>query len=284
MGFRATVVVKGLAFSQIEANLGFNLRRLTHVIGVVLVVAGLLGVLEATSDVMECVRSSPRLSSLYQRVMKVASKPIVFDSRIDLPGNGGVTQYFADKITISVAAHYQRDELQQVLAHEFGHVLLHEKGYSSVYQVHFDSATGTLVQVIGRKLVSCYLDERIDHDNKLVGFKPELVNDIIPKRDATATMFDIEQGRAPSPELWDRYMGMSFYCESLTPHTYDQGKLMARFASYPTIRATFLKLKKLPHRLCASPMQCFEDTKRLRDNAGFSGVVEIENPKTKQLE
>ena len=216
-----------------------------------------------------------------QRPIRVVEMPMPQNS-VEL---GFTTWDQASEIIIRIRGGLPGRLQEDVMAHELGHILLRARGFHGGTGGLTPAGRGrnrAFMMVAAELLSNCYEDPLADAEATKHGFHPERISDYIAK--AQVTMFDINQMEKVD-ELWPNYQGLYQYCIELRPHTFKESDFEHKFAIEPKIRQLQKKLtRELGVSRCKSPGDCFDRSKRLRDAAGFGGLITMADPKTGQQE
>lgn len=238
---------------------------------------------------MLAVPTKPKVSveQFTAEVTKAAARSIEFGS---MPSNTvelGYTDFkHTGSILIQLRDGLPEDVRESVIAHELGHVMLRNRHLSPVASLSAAGQKRTrnfMVSTV-ETLKGCYEEPLADLEAKKRGFRPDLINDFVAAEMKNETMFDLENKRKLEDFAWN-YEAVFLYCFELRPHTFKASDIEQQFAIEPEIGT---KLKRLKRSLgvsgCDTSITCFERTKRLRDLAGFSELILLENPRTGKME
>jgi hypothetical protein len=223
------------------------------------------------------------LSEAQQRI----GRPIHVTQMPESDPELGLTTVKVDEVVIQIRRGLTGEFEDDVLAHELGHVLLRSRGFHGGFRgiTAGRQRNRTFMAEAAAIISNCYEDPLADAEAKKHGFHPERISDHIAvevERKATPTGIKVMMQQ---DELWPNYESVYLYCLELRPHTFKEEQLERKFASEPRIQqAKRVLTEDLGTSPCQTSEDCFEREKRLRDWAGFRGLITIVNPKTGQEE
>jgi hypothetical protein len=242
-------------------------------------IVGILAVLApaARSNIDLFIQEAERIIGRSVRVDEMPS------TRVEL---GYTTFDNPSYVWIQIQAGLPDNLRENVLAHELGHVVLRPRGFSSAGGLTEagKKRDRTFMMATAEVIANCYQDPLADAEAAKRGFHPEAIGDYIAETVKKETLFDIANKKKTDDLAFD-YEAAFLYCIGLRPHRFHSKELEAQFAIEPAIGEKLRKLKReLGQQGCGNPQNCFEKAKRLRDLAGFSGLIQLRNPTTQQLQ
>jgi hypothetical protein len=235
--------------------------------------------------------ATSRIESYLNEAQKAIQRPIRV-VEMPMPENStdiGLTTWdHAPDILIRIRGGLPDHLWDDVMAHELGHILLRARGFHGGLEGLTQAALGRnqpFMKAAADLASNCYEDPLADAEATKHGFHPERISDYIANGvEQYVTMFDIN-AREKEDALWPNYQGLYQYCLELRSHTFNESEFEQKFAIEPRIRKLQKKLtKELGVSKCKTPKECFEKSKRLRDAAGFGGLITLGDPKTGKQE
>ena len=242
---------------------------------------------------------SPALQNLLREAQSGSSVPIRIETYTPDPSKPaafqGQTWYRADKIEINVASGVSKSYDEALLAHELFHVVLHNKGFNPGvtlargYVIPGLTApdTNRFLAPIGTGVNSCFPDELIDRETAKRGFKPALLTDLQAEETLAGLKKSADQRIPVSDPLAQRGNAVNLFCLGLRRPSSIQAIDKVADAWSPEIAK---KERALRRQFAGSrchfddPKGCYALTVRLRDAAGFKGMIALKNPSTSNLE
>jgi hypothetical protein len=244
-------------------------------------------------------KRSLALQKLLRQAQSGSSVPIRIETYTPDPSNPaafqGRTQYRTDEIEISVASGVSKSYDEALLAHELFHVILRNKGFNAGvglapgYVIPGVSASDTVRYFgpIETFVNSCFPDELIDRETAKRGFRPALLTDLQAKEALTGMKEMADHRISISETLAQSGNAVNLFCLGLRHPSSIQAIDKLADALSPEIAKTERALRRqFTGSRCHfdDPKGCYALTIRLRDAAGFKGMIALKNPSTSKWE
>ncbi len=215
------------------------------------------------------------------------SKPAAFQ--------GQTRGYDTDEIEIHVASGVSKSYDEALLAHELFHVVLHNKGFNPGVKLFpgyviprtSEPDTDRFLAPIGTWVNSCFPDELIDRETAKRGFRPVLLTDLQAKETLTAMKKSVDQRTSISDPLAQRGYAVVQFCLGLRhPSSMQAIDKLSDTLSPETAKTERALRRQFAGSRCHfnDPKGCYALTVRLRDAAGFKGMIALKNPSTSNWE
>jgi len=207
----------------------------------------------------------------------------------------GSTSYGIDETVVHVASGVSKTYDEALLAHELFHIILHNKGFNPgvklapEYRIPGISEAGTdqFIRPIGMWVNSCFPDELIDRQTAQRGFKPSLLTDLQSKEALAGMKQEVDQKVSISDPLAQRGNAVQLFCLSLRhPSSIQPIEKLANGLSPEIVKTERALRRQFVGSKCQfhNPRGCYAMTVRLRDAAGFKGIIALKNPSTSNWE